>query len=211
MTVDHYETLGVERDATDDQIRTAARRAASQAHPDREGGSHERMQAVNKARDVLLDPQRRERYDAGQGDVQISTIDARAREVLTQTFAAALDNDEDPVHAARGALADAKRMLDSNLKAVFGRIASLKRLQGTVKVKSGAENHVEDLIVARLAALDREVIRLNESAAVHARVVELLEDYEGPPPPVQPPFGLDQLFSGQSKAWPGGWVSGGPA
>lgn len=209
----HYETLGVERGASEEVIREAARRAASRAHPDREGGSHERMQAVNQARDVLLDPERRARYDAGEGDAPRLNVDARARDVLAQTFAAAIDSDQEPVHAARGALADAKRQIDANLASVFGRIASLKRRQGTVKVKNGAENHVEDLIAQRLANLDREVARLNESAAVHARavharVVQLLEDYEGPPPP--PPSPLEGIFAGQYGNWAPHPVTGGP-
>lgn len=179
-TSDHYETLGVARDATEDQIRAGARRAASQAHPDRKGGSHERMQAVNKARDVLLDPERRARYDAGEGDQPARTTDTMARDMMLQIFAAALDNDDDPVQAARSAVTGAKRALEANTGKVNLQIAKLKRRQGTVKTKNGAENHVEALIADKLAKLERETAFAAELAAVHKRVSELLDDYEGP-------------------------------
>lgn len=177
---EHYETLGVERGASEDEIRKAARRAASRAHPDREGGSDERMQAVNKARDVLLDPERRARYDAGEGDAPLRTTETMARDMMTQIFAAALDNDEDPLHAVRGALTGAKSALAANTAKVNLQIAKLKRRQGTVKTKNGAENHVEALIADKLAKLERETAFAAELAAVHKRVGELLEDYEGP-------------------------------
>lgn len=63
----HYDTLGVERRASDDQIREAYRRLARQYHPDRVGGSAagaDRMPAVNEAYRVLSDPGRRAMYDA---------------------------------------------------------------------------------------------------------------------------------------------------
>lgn len=45
-----WEVLGVARDATRDQINTAYRRLASEAHPDK-GGTAERMAEINRARD----------------------------------------------------------------------------------------------------------------------------------------------------------------
>ncbi len=45
-----WEVLGVPRDANRDQINTAYRRLASEAHPDK-GGTAERMAEVNRARD----------------------------------------------------------------------------------------------------------------------------------------------------------------
>ena len=63
----HYDTLGVERRASDGQIRDAYRRLARQYHPDRVGGSAagaDRMPEVNEAYRVLSDPARRAMYDA---------------------------------------------------------------------------------------------------------------------------------------------------
>lgn len=60
----HYETLGVGRGASAEEIRTAYRRAARDAHPDRHGdASAARMATVNEAWRVLGDPTRRRRYD----------------------------------------------------------------------------------------------------------------------------------------------------
>lgn len=63
-----YDTLGLERDATDEQIRSAFRRLALKHHPDRFDGAkrkeaEERFQVITEAFNVLSHPQSREKYD----------------------------------------------------------------------------------------------------------------------------------------------------
>ena len=48
------EILGVPRDARREDVKVAYRRLASQHHPDRPGGSHERMAELNAAQDAAL-------------------------------------------------------------------------------------------------------------------------------------------------------------
>jgi curved DNA-binding protein len=59
---DHYQTLGVNRTASDDEIKRAYRRLASQHHPDK-GGDKERFQEIQEAYSVLSDPAQRQQYD----------------------------------------------------------------------------------------------------------------------------------------------------
>jgi curved DNA-binding protein len=62
---DYYEALGVPRDASDEQIRSAYRSFARRHHPDvnKEPGSEDRFKEVSEAYEVLRDPERRAQYD----------------------------------------------------------------------------------------------------------------------------------------------------
>lgn len=60
--IDYYQTLGVPRTATDDEIKQAFRRLAMKHHPDR-GGDEKKFKEINEAYDTLSDPGKRQQYD----------------------------------------------------------------------------------------------------------------------------------------------------
>ena len=66
---DYYETLGVDRNASDDDVKKAFRKLARQYHPDLHSGDHQKKNAenkfkeINEAYEVLSDQDKRKRYD----------------------------------------------------------------------------------------------------------------------------------------------------
>jgi molecular chaperone DnaJ len=63
---DHYDVLGVRRDSSPEEIKSAFKKLAAQWHPDRnqdDPAAHERFKEINLAYQVLSDPNRRGMYD----------------------------------------------------------------------------------------------------------------------------------------------------
>ena len=60
---DYYQTLGVQRNATPDEIKKAYRKLAGQHHPDKDGGDKHKFQEIQKAYEALSDPNKRAQYD----------------------------------------------------------------------------------------------------------------------------------------------------
>lgn len=91
MATDFYATLGVSRDASQEEIKSAFRRLARETHPDANPGdaaAEARFREIAEAYEVLSDPQRRASYDRGDtvniGDLFSSF--AGIDEVLSRFF-----------------------------------------------------------------------------------------------------------------------------
>lgn len=68
MGDDPYATLGVTRNASDDDIRRAFRKLAKELHPDISKGNEERFKKVSSAYEILGDAEKRRAYDRGEID-----------------------------------------------------------------------------------------------------------------------------------------------
>ena len=63
---DYYEVLGVEKTASEAEIKKAYRKMAIQYHPDKNPGDKEaeaKFKEINEAYDTLSDPEKRKKYD----------------------------------------------------------------------------------------------------------------------------------------------------
>lgn len=60
---DHYKTLGVEKGASQDEIKKAFRKQAHKYHPDKKDGDEAKFKEANEAYQVLSDEKKRSQYD----------------------------------------------------------------------------------------------------------------------------------------------------
>lgn len=89
-----YNILEVHEGATTEEIRAAYRRLAKLRHPD-VGGDEMVFRALKGAHDVLVDPERRKRYDeTGETETPPDTTDAEAINAIDGWFVAVLDDEQ---------------------------------------------------------------------------------------------------------------------
>jgi len=71
--IDYYKVLGIDKNASDEDIKKAYRKLARKLHPDlnpNDKDAHQKFQQINEANEVLSDPEKRKKYDTYGKDWQ---------------------------------------------------------------------------------------------------------------------------------------------
>jgi molecular chaperone DnaJ len=63
MSKDYYKTLGVDKNASQDEIKKAFRKLAHEHHPDKKGGDAEKFKEINEAYQIVGNEEKRKKYD----------------------------------------------------------------------------------------------------------------------------------------------------
>lgn len=175
---DHYAALGVSKDASAADIIRAYRRAARAAHPDR-GGSHERMQEINAAKDVLTDPERRARYDAGESDVRpggLSPFEAEVQRAIRELFSEAITNNVlNPLESAIGGLKNGKAAAKAGIDLHKMAIRRLEKQRRRV-IAVGERNLYEDILESALSGSCEKIEQYENTVRVADRAIEILNN-----------------------------------
>src|ERR1700742_977389 len=81
--IDYYKVLGVKKDASQDEIRSAYRKLARKHHPDlnpNDKEANKKFQQINEANEVLSDPEKRKKYDQYGKDWQHAEVFEKAQQ-----------------------------------------------------------------------------------------------------------------------------------
>jgi curved DNA-binding protein len=81
--IDYYNVLGLDKNATQDDIKKAYRKLARKHHPDlnpNDKEAHKKFQQINEANEVLSDPEKRKKYDQYGKDWQHAEQFQQAKE-----------------------------------------------------------------------------------------------------------------------------------
>lgn len=175
---DPYETLGVARDASQEDVTTAFRRKAAREHPDK-GGDADRMAEINRAYETLGDVDKRAEYDATGATDGADSLEREARDRLVSLFQAALDTEmDDPMSVCQTGLGNARSEIEKRITATTRAVMRLRKQRDRVRRKGEGANLFQSLVDEKIKQADAQLAQLERGRAVFARVGEMLEAYE---------------------------------
>lgn len=176
---DLYSTLGVERNATDEEIRQGYRRAARDAHPDRAGGTEEKMKAVNKAYEVLSNTARRSKYDSTGNTGTEQTPQDGARKLLSDIFEQFIDAGEfNLINETHIVLTNLQTDGNKELIKCDSMIRRLTKRRKKIRRNGTGENLAHMVIDRKLQLLNGKKSNVENTLAQVKRARELLIEYE---------------------------------
>jgi len=179
----HYEVLGVTEEATQDEIKQAYRKKASDAHPDRDGGDAEAMALINQAYEVLGDPKRRQDYDDGGSGRASMDLDSMIAKSLVALIGRVLD-------MSGNLVVNATKILNSEKKIAKERIAESKILiaraearKALITAKEAPSGNVAHLLLDRqIEDHGKTIAQMEAHLLVLAGVESELNHYEDAQP-----------------------------
>lgn len=173
-----YETLNVNPATISPEIvKKAYKAAAAKAHPDRNQGDDSKMAEVNQARDILLNPERKDRFDKlGSTGTGPLTTEEQAILTLATIFEQILSSVPDYI-AVSGVFAaivqEVAKGYQKALEAKIGHPQRVRRARAVLKaVKCDPKLHL--VLESRVEALEREAAVINQQVEMGNIMLKLL-------------------------------------
>jgi curved DNA-binding protein len=169
---DYYATLGLERSATEDEIKRAYRKLARKYHPDvtKEADGEERFKEVGEAYEVLKDPEKRTAYDRMGSEWQNG-----------QEFQPPPNWDEGFEFSGAAREAAGEASLDDFFEAMFGHARGAQQQRQAAAAMAGQDHHAKVLIdledayrgAQRSIALQMPVLDPQGNVTLHSRTLDV--------------------------------------
>jgi curved DNA-binding protein CbpA len=188
----YYETLGVNKDASQSDIKKAWRKKASAAHPDK-GADGSEFKALAIAYKILSDPDKRERYDKGKATDRPTEI-----QELMQLFSVVLhknvDNIEtvDLVDTVRQQIKSAISEHTKNMAKQEREVAKLRKAVGRTKSK---DNLLESVIEAEIRWGEQTISAIKEKLDGANKMLVIMEDWSYRVDEINQLFSFSQIGS----------------
>lgn len=167
MVKEYYAILGLDENATPEEIKKAYKKRAAKHHPDKEGGNSELMQKVNKAYACLSDPGKKAKYDeTGTDDPNELTLHQQAANIFMTEIANLLTS-----YYKGNFIKKAKQEISSKLLKIHEQKQKIESNKAFLEFKLSRIkcNKGEDLIKS---ILDRNLLALSVNLKLLSEAVE---------------------------------------
>lgn len=179
--MNHYETLGVPKEASRDEIRRAFRKKAQKMHPDK-GGKAEDFYPLQRAYDVLGNPTRREQYDQTGSDGDGPDVRQMALGNIGQMFITMVEQQDidhtnivaEMRQAFKAAQAEENTQIVQLRRSIVKREKAMKR----VKHKGDGPNILLQMLESDIGQRKHKIDALEQKGFLFAEIFKVLDEYE---------------------------------
>lgn len=175
-----YQDLGVDENASQEEIKKAYRSEAQKSHPDREGGNKEKFNKIALAYSVLSDPKRRRDYDKDGTTEKKRGPDQKAEQVIYMWLNEILDKEvltSDIVGEIKTRISSGREKLIKNKDRLDRSLEKYSSLVG--RVSGGTEENIFDNAVKKkISDCKLQLGDIKENLDISDRMYELIEGYE---------------------------------
>ena len=191
---DPFETLGVDKDATPEEIKKAYRKLSKKHHPDVNGGTeeaHDIFVKITIALKLLTDPDERKMYDERGYTGDLSDNQLKALEGIFSMFSQYIDQETNG-GGFGGMVDDPRKMIERKLKDKLSHFEQLiesfekqiiklekfrdKMNKGTTKAPK--TNLLEKAIDAKIKAMDDQILPNQQNKVIAEIAIGYIQDYE---------------------------------
>lgn len=180
-----YQILGVEPTASNAEIKKAYRRLAQQNHPDKNHGNKEaseKMKDIQRAYDILGDPERRKRYDETGATEDGPTPMTIAREQLAMLFIQMADNkDADSYDFKKGARDNINTMItdmNGKITQLQRSLRNIEKASKRLKRKTEGEPFLLQVLEGHARQTKEKIAHHEKNLEVTGIMLKMLDDYE---------------------------------
>lgn len=174
-----YEILGVDKNATEEEIKAAYRAKAKKNHTD-VGGDNDKMVAITKAYGVLKDPKKKEHYD-NTGQEELDGFDKRFRAFIQEIFIKIIETDNVDVNHMDlidlfkqnldGMLSNGQNLLNKTER-------NLKKMRSTLdRIVSEEDGAIFEVVNGNIQRLEKEVNLIELDIEFVEDCLEVLNSY----------------------------------
>lgn len=180
--MNHYEALGVSKDADAATIKKAYQRMAKKHHPDRKGGDSRAMVAINTAYETLSNKRKREYYDLHGTEEKLTTPGQQAFQTICQillTLSQQVQVDGfDFVDAIVTNLRNNRDTIQRKRPQLERALLKAQKHRKCIRRKGGGENLLDRAFQQQVDAITQQLADLPKAAAIIDDALKVMKDYE---------------------------------
>ncbi len=180
---DPYETLGVQQDASPEELRRAYYAGAKRLHPD-VGGDAKDFAELASAHALLADPARRAEYDATGRTDELPDIGQKAQSMLAQLFATLLqgrtdleNRTVDVLEILRKSLGEGINVGDLKIMKLDGRIHTLKDVESRLASTTEGSSVLGTVLAEQIKGIELQMTDVEQEQEVAELAITMLDGY----------------------------------